>query len=247
MMHARVFHSDSGVHQDIFLRYEHLPDFCYFCGRLGYTNRDCFDVEARARALERSELPYGDWMRYPTLTTKSPPKSQPIPTEVPGNGDDISSATTQVQIRPHVPVVSQQLLSPLVQLNSKRDPLPTTFVFTPPIIHSGWAFTSPLQTPIVRTNYEFQKDGFRNSGVQALAEISKKDFNFIPFLIHQGHFGRLDLHVSMDGSASSSRSLKRKKPDSVEEQITVTKRLIIEEIVESEDLLLEHSGFGDHP
>lgn len=65
----RLILDNSGTHQDFFLRYKHLHDFCYFRGRLGQMNKDYFDVEARTRALEGSDLPFGDRMRFCLLIT----------------------------------------------------------------------------------------------------------------------------------------------------------------------------------
>lgn len=52
-----------GTEEDviILLAHEKLPDFCYACGRVGHTFRDCDDVNA-----DRSTHEYGPWLRAAT-------------------------------------------------------------------------------------------------------------------------------------------------------------------------------------
>lgn len=50
--------------------YERLPSFCYWCGKLGHTHRDCLQVhekEDKGEILEEADFPYGDWMRASPL------------------------------------------------------------------------------------------------------------------------------------------------------------------------------------
>lgn len=44
------------------LRYEKLPDFCYWCGKLGYIIKDCPASDVNLDVPEEM-LPYGDWLR----------------------------------------------------------------------------------------------------------------------------------------------------------------------------------------
>lgn len=45
--------------------YERLPSFCYWCGLLGHTHKDCSNVqdkEEQGEVKTDSDLPYGEWM-----------------------------------------------------------------------------------------------------------------------------------------------------------------------------------------
>ena len=45
------------------IRYERLPNFCYWCGRVSYGERDC-EVWLRGKGrLKREDQQYGEWMR----------------------------------------------------------------------------------------------------------------------------------------------------------------------------------------
>lgn len=49
----------------ILVTYERLPSFCYFCGLLGHTHKDCGQVNEKDQEkneLDEETLPYGDWM-----------------------------------------------------------------------------------------------------------------------------------------------------------------------------------------
>ncbi|XP_073355490.1 uncharacterized protein [Aegilops tauschii subsp. strangulata] len=41
------------------LKYEFLPDFCYTCGRMGHTDRDC-----KTKLKKGEEAQYGQWLKY---------------------------------------------------------------------------------------------------------------------------------------------------------------------------------------
>lgn len=43
--------------------YERLPSFCYCCGKLGHTHKDCEQLEEKEDEISEEELPYGDFMR----------------------------------------------------------------------------------------------------------------------------------------------------------------------------------------
>ena len=45
------------------IRYERLPNFCYWCGRVSHSERDC-EIWLRGKgSLKREEQQYGEWMR----------------------------------------------------------------------------------------------------------------------------------------------------------------------------------------
>lgn len=43
--------------------YERLPNFCYMCGFLGHSEKECSFTTTGGAVSERSELPYGAWLR----------------------------------------------------------------------------------------------------------------------------------------------------------------------------------------
>lgn len=48
------------------ITYERLPSFCYWCGKLGHTHKDCeqlLDKEEQEGNIDENQMPYGDWMR----------------------------------------------------------------------------------------------------------------------------------------------------------------------------------------
>ncbi|TXG53049.1 hypothetical protein EZV62_022218 [Acer yangbiense] len=45
------------------LKYERLPEFCYFCGRIGHASKECSDEEAKLEAMKGVLTMYGSWMR----------------------------------------------------------------------------------------------------------------------------------------------------------------------------------------
>ena len=45
------------------IRYERLPNFCYWCGRVSHSERDC-EIWVRGKgSLKREEQQYGEWLR----------------------------------------------------------------------------------------------------------------------------------------------------------------------------------------
>ena len=44
-------------------RYEHLPDFCYVCGRLDHLEQDCDDVVRSKKEGKKVHREYGQWLR----------------------------------------------------------------------------------------------------------------------------------------------------------------------------------------
>lgn len=45
------------------LKYERLPEFCFACGKIGHSIKECSDSEARKAALEGSHNKFGAWLR----------------------------------------------------------------------------------------------------------------------------------------------------------------------------------------
>ena len=51
------------------LKFERLPNFCYWCGRVGLGDREC-EVWLRSMGrLRREDQQYGDWLRADTFRT----------------------------------------------------------------------------------------------------------------------------------------------------------------------------------
>lgn len=48
--------------------YERLPSFCYYCGKLGHTYKDCDSLhDHEVEDIDVEKFPYGDWMRSSRL------------------------------------------------------------------------------------------------------------------------------------------------------------------------------------
>ena len=49
-------------------RYERLPVFCYWCGRLTHYAKEC-DIWIRSKGtLNAQQQPFGDWLRAPQMS-----------------------------------------------------------------------------------------------------------------------------------------------------------------------------------
>lgn len=60
---CRVLHADfKGQTITISLKYERLPDFCFFCGIIGHTLKDC-DNRVLSNSHMNDLLEYGNWLR----------------------------------------------------------------------------------------------------------------------------------------------------------------------------------------
>ncbi|KAL5738493.1 hypothetical protein ACOSP7_031254 [Xanthoceras sorbifolium] len=49
------------------IKYERLPDFCYGCGYIGHSVRECHNSEVRKSIMEGVEPKFGVWLRASPL------------------------------------------------------------------------------------------------------------------------------------------------------------------------------------
>jgi hypothetical protein len=81
LMRGRILqfeNEDTGALQEPFwvdFRYEHLPIFCYRCGRIGHSGNDCLEGRRTGGDLEPGEAKYGAWLR--ALPLRSPRQQRP--------------------------------------------------------------------------------------------------------------------------------------------------------------------------
>ncbi|TXG65036.1 hypothetical protein EZV62_012030 [Acer yangbiense] len=68
----------------IALKYERLPEFCYVCGKIGHSLRECPDDDARSDALEGATTKYGVWLRVVSLDKSKLKSHQREPEESSG-------------------------------------------------------------------------------------------------------------------------------------------------------------------
>ncbi|KAL5752993.1 hypothetical protein ACOSQ2_023500 [Xanthoceras sorbifolium] len=54
------------------IKYERLPDFCYGCGFIGHSVRECHNSEVRKSIMEGAEPKFGVWLRASTLDRSKP-------------------------------------------------------------------------------------------------------------------------------------------------------------------------------
>ncbi|KAL5814649.1 hypothetical protein ACOSQ4_025290 [Xanthoceras sorbifolium] len=62
---VRVWIEEFGVMVVALVRYERLPDFCFACGYVGHSFRDCSNSEAKHEALHSHAPKFGSWLRAP--------------------------------------------------------------------------------------------------------------------------------------------------------------------------------------
>ncbi|KAK3194034.1 hypothetical protein Dsin_025344, partial [Dipteronia sinensis] len=63
VMDVDVGNSGDGKETVMIIRYEHLPNHCFRCSRLGHSTQECSETLEAMRIGGREELPFGAWMR----------------------------------------------------------------------------------------------------------------------------------------------------------------------------------------
>uniref|UniRef100_A0A803L340 CCHC-type domain-containing protein n=1 Tax=Chenopodium quinoa TaxID=63459 RepID=A0A803L340_CHEQI len=66
------------------MKYERLADFCFYCGRLDHTDRDCNFKEQDQEAEELTVFQYGPWLR--ATPRKKKPRSSCLKGKKRGSG-----------------------------------------------------------------------------------------------------------------------------------------------------------------
>ncbi|KAH1064177.1 hypothetical protein J1N35_029164 [Gossypium stocksii] len=84
---------------NIVLKYERLPDFCYFCGLIGHTIKRCKNKGGDPEATDKNLL-YGRWMRANIVTLNQgratwQNRVERVTTDIPSNEDRELAKLTQ--------------------------------------------------------------------------------------------------------------------------------------------------------
>ncbi|KAK6132622.1 hypothetical protein DH2020_033629 [Rehmannia glutinosa] len=104
----RVFQIDFMNHKvTVLLKYERLPDFCFFCGRIGHLVRDC-NLHVLNSPHQKSHFEYGNWLRAPT--TSSPFTTNRYPTH--NTSNHTSTPTSSAIPHPHTEQPSNKYPTP---------------------------------------------------------------------------------------------------------------------------------------
>lgn len=110
--HIRVHVNQEEEEVIILLSCERLPDFCYSCGRIGHSFRDC-----ETSSVEKGNLNYGSWLKAPNRGggvkphTSSPKKS---------SGKSESTPTSSSSREADEPLVNNSRALVLQQSTSKK-------------------------------------------------------------------------------------------------------------------------------
>ncbi|KAL5801796.1 hypothetical protein ACOSQ3_033428 [Xanthoceras sorbifolium] len=70
------------------IKYERLPDFCYGCGFIGHSVKECHNSEVRKSIMEGVEPKFGVWLRASPLDRSKPRQ----------RGEDTSEAKPKVHV-----------------------------------------------------------------------------------------------------------------------------------------------------
>ena len=49
------------------IKFERLPNFCYWCGRVSHSDKDCEKWLGRKGRLRKEDQEYGEWMRAESI------------------------------------------------------------------------------------------------------------------------------------------------------------------------------------
>ncbi|KAL5834454.1 hypothetical protein ACOSQ4_013951 [Xanthoceras sorbifolium] len=72
------------------IKYERLPDFCYGCGFIGHSFRECYNSEVRKNIMDGVEPKFGGWLRASPLDrSKFRQKGEDISEAIPKAQEDI--------------------------------------------------------------------------------------------------------------------------------------------------------------
>ncbi|KAL2905711.1 hypothetical protein RDABS01_004421 [Bienertia sinuspersici] len=85
------------------VKYERLGDFCYFCGRLGHTDKDCPNIAKEDESSNEVVYKYGPWMRAsplkrPKSTREDSEKEKALLSKIQDNNGEKSARSGAVEI-----------------------------------------------------------------------------------------------------------------------------------------------------
>jgi hypothetical protein len=157
----------------VFFQYERLPTFCYRCGKLGHSDKDCHLNYAQGLSGEGSKFQFGSWLRSPPLKLL---RGSPSDQETPINRNvHAVPEPTQAQSRPEPdpwPKVSNGIEEDVPRMRQSRlelDPLPN--------IPNGSVVDVPCMRQEVRT-LDVPRIGEVEQHLSELAEDSLQSMDY---------------------------------------------------------------------